>query len=316
MGIFKTFWKAKEMARITFFLLCAILFFPFYALEQSEEQDKYVDTERQRTTYQRDRNFSLRHRWYCAPPNSIVIHEELEDESPTHNQVFSRRDAMNAWSQSSESKLIERRERTQKNTSKRQKASIRYPDPIKFPDIKPPKIDLKPWEINPPDIDIDPNKWKARWEFIQKLVFLFFICFFLFILYRILNKIKAKNTAIHAPIDLEWNPNRVSKSKLEQQLEDAQLNNNYRECVRIHYLFVLKALIDVSLINWQPEKTNRDYLVEMRHKVATDEFEKCIHIFELVWYGEYQISLQHYQRLQPVFENYTHKLTSTITTTL
>ncbi|UOQ72023.1 DUF4129 domain-containing protein [Hymenobacter cellulosilyticus] len=78
-------------------------------------------------------------------------------------------------------------------------------------------------------------------------------------------------------------------------LTEAEAVGNYRLAVRLGYLFVLKQLTDQGLIQWQPDKTNHDYLQELKAGQLRPAFRELTQQFEYVWYGEQQdLPLSHY----------------------
>ncbi|MEI7487385.1 MAG: hypothetical protein WCJ72_08235 [Chryseobacterium sp.] len=52
---------------------------------------------------------------------------------------------------------------------------------------------------------------------------------------------------------------------------------------------MLKKLSDKKSINWNPEKTNKDYVTELKVPNLKNEFSNLSYIFEYVWYGEFSI---------------------------
>ncbi|TGE23032.1 DUF4129 domain-containing protein [Hymenobacter metallicola] len=69
-------------------------------------------------------------------------------------------------------------------------------------------------------------------------------------------------------------------------LAEAEATGNYRLAVRLGYLQVLKQLTDQGLIQWQPEKTNHDYVHELGASSLRPPFRELTQQFEYVWYGE------------------------------
>ncbi|SHK93695.1 protein of unknown function [Hymenobacter psychrotolerans DSM 18569] len=70
-------------------------------------------------------------------------------------------------------------------------------------------------------------------------------------------------------------------------LTAAETEGNYRLAVRLGYLHVLKQLADRSLIRWQPDKTNHDYLFELPAGPLPEAFRELTRQFDYVWYGEH-----------------------------
>ena len=69
---------------------------------------------------------------------------------------------------------------------------------------------------------------------------------------------------------------------------------DFRWAVRHQFLYVLKQLTDLKLIDWNPEKTNRDYIAEIQNPSLREEFKELVNIFDNVWYGEFDITEKYY----------------------
>lgn len=172
---------------------------------------------------------------------------------------------------------------------------VERPDPLDAPDIDAPDIDA-------PDIDIDPPTISpAVWKFI--LFLLLFVALF-FIAYLLIKNRKPSNKKVVVDVEDEWNPEVITKTELELRLEEAMLKEDYRECVRIYFTFILKELIRKGWINWKKEKTNYDYVLEMYKKENAHAFNECVRVYDLVWYGEYHINQEIFELLKPGFETY------------
>ncbi|UWX59355.1 DUF4129 domain-containing protein [Chryseobacterium oranimense] len=86
-----------------------------------------------------------------------------------------------------------------------------------------------------------------------------------------------------------------SISKFERQ-------GDFRSAVRYQFLFILKKLSDKKQISWNPEKTNRDYLMELKAEHLKNEFSALSYIFDYVWYGEFSIDEQAYQTFKNQYQ--------------
>ncbi len=99
------------------------------------------------------------------------------------------------------------------------------------------------------------------------------------------------------------NPATISKTELELRLEEAMNSGNYKECVRIYFLFAMKELINRRWIFWKKEKTNLHYIIELQGRPALSSFEHIVSIYDLVWYGDYSIDQESYEQLVPALKN-------------
>ena len=125
-------------------------------------------------------------------------------------------------------------------------------------------------------------------------VFLGYIIYMLFVNTSFSDKGKSIKTEI-----LERAPVEIPKSELEQMLEDALVNKDYRLAIRIYFIFILKDLSSKKWIVWKKEKTNSAYLSEMTKRKEYSLFNESVTIFELAWYGNYNIRQQDYLAIEP-----------------
>ena len=171
------------------------------------------------------------------------------------------------------------------------------------PNITPPEdIDIP--EIDSPDIDApDIDAPEVGGSFWKILGIIFLIILVGIIIYYILkNKQPSNPTVPFEPLEEDLNPATISKTELELRLEEAMQRGDYRECVRIYFLFAMKELIQRRWIFWKKEKTNIHYIIEMQGRNGVREFEEIVGIYDLVWYGDYVIDEEAYRRMQPVLD--------------
>lgn len=100
---------------------------------------------------------------------------------------------------------------------------------------------------------------------------------------------------------------------LEQCLHDSDLNallqralaaEDYRQATRIHFLMVIKYLSEKGALQWSQEKTNRQYVREMRDRPQAKDFQRAVSLYEYVWYGNSPISRERYEAdAAPLFDS-------------
>ena len=98
--------------------------------------------------------------------------------------------------------------------------------------------------------------------------------------------------------------------KIEENLPDVELktpiqqaiaDGNFPLAVRLYYLAIIQELSAKEIISWKREKTNFEYIREMRgHNLSTD-FRNVTQIFERVWYGDKEIDEVNFRAIQPAF---------------
>ncbi len=96
----------------------------------------------------------------------------------------------------------------------------------------------------------------------------------------------------------------LHETDLEKFLRLALADGNYAQAVRLYYLQVIKDLSARNDIRWAREKTNRDYLRDMRqHRLGAD-FRQLTFIFERVWYGNIQLRETEFRNIEPDFKRF------------
>lgn len=178
-------------------------------------------------------------------------------------------------------------------------------NPTELPDIDLPDVDLP--DVDLPDVDlpdIDPPSFGEN--FWRTMLYILLGALLIFVAYLIFRNRMRSDQKIAPAVNVEndWNPEEITKTELELKLEKAEAEQDYRSCVRIYFTFILKSLIKRRWIQWKKDKTNHHYVLEMQNQSSRSEFEKCVHIYELVWYGKYQIDEKIYRTVLPTLNNY------------
>lgn len=96
----------------------------------------------------------------------------------------------------------------------------------------------------------------------------------------------------------------IHEIDFDEQLDKAVQDGNYRLAVRLLYLKTLKRLSDRDMINWQPDKTNQTYVLELQNENHRKEFAELTYRFEYVWYGEFFIDKQHFEPIAQSFQQF------------
>jgi hypothetical protein len=91
-------------------------------------------------------------------------------------------------------------------------------------------------------------------------------------------------------------------------IAEAEREGHYREAIRFHFLRSLKRMSDSGVIRWNRNKTNVDYAMELSGHPLAGSFEQVRRIYEYAWYGEFVVSAEDYQALQPYFSGFDQKL--------
>ena len=166
------------------------------------------------------------------------------------------------------------------------------------PNIEPAEsVDIP--EFDPPrgpNVDT-PSISTGFWKVLG--IILLIVALAVLIYFIIKNRNPAGKTIPFEALVEDLNPAEISKTELELRLEEATAAGNYKECVRIYFLFAMKELIQRRWIFWKREKTNMHYIIEVQGQAISREFEQIVSIYDLVWYGDYTIDSNSYQVIEP-----------------
>lgn len=91
-------------------------------------------------------------------------------------------------------------------------------------------------------------------------------------------------------------------NELDALLAKSIAEGNYREAVRIYFIYIIKILREKGWIQWEKRKTNTAYLFEMRERREFLDFSQITLIFEIIWYGHREIDQHQFEKIKPQFE--------------
>ena len=96
----------------------------------------------------------------------------------------------------------------------------------------------------------------------------------------------------------------IKEADLDQLINDAIGQNDYRLAIRYFYLKSLKLLIDNNLIKWHADKTNHDYVNEIYNPMLRKVFNDLTGIYDYVWYGKYQPDKTGFDKIKQKFKEF------------
>ncbi len=88
---------------------------------------------------------------------------------------------------------------------------------------------------------------------------------------------------------------------IEALIREAEAKNDLRRAIRLHYLLVLRKLVDGGVLVWSPERTDQEYLKQLKDPEVRSRFAQAAGIFQWVWYGHAEVDATEYVRLKRPF---------------
>lgn len=108
-----------------------------------------------------------------------------------------------------------------------------------------------------------------------------------------------KNISANINVDAEENT-----SDPDAMIRNAIKNRNYRLAVRYLYLQTLTRLSEKKFIRVNNNKTNYEYVKELRNQKFAEEFASLTLKYEYVWYGEYPVDEKLFEQIHGSFTQF------------
>src|SRR5690606_749509 len=97
---------------------------------------------------------------------------------------------------------------------------------------------------------------------------------------------------------IEENIDRIDFNELTQK---AKQENNLRKAIRYYYLWLLKNWSQNELIQYEPNKTTKQYLKEIAVDANKTAFQYVSYIYDNVWYGYHDIPKSDFLKIEEHF---------------
>lgn len=94
----------------------------------------------------------------------------------------------------------------------------------------------------------------------------------------------------------------IHNNNFEFLINRAKSEQDYRKAIRYYYLWVLQKLTDRNLIKWHKDKTDFDYLEELKNHLIKDDFSKNTYIYDHIWYGNFEMNPKEFELAESIFQ--------------
>jgi len=82
----------------------------------------------------------------------------------------------------------------------------------------------------------------------------------------------------------------VRSQDISSLIDSAIRAGNYRLAVRYYYLQLLKHLDNKGLIDYEFQKTNAEYLAEIKDDSYKPKVKRLMRLYDFIWYGSFSVS--------------------------
>ena len=132
------------------------------------------------------------------------------------------------------------------------------------------------------------------------------LAFLVFLLIRFFLKVNSQNVISatqNSPLVEFTEEERIIKQEdIKALINDAIKQKNFRLAIRYYYLLTLKYLTEKQHIEWEQQKTNNDYITEIKKDTLRSGFKDLTLIYDYVWYGEFAIDEMRFNALRSSFD--------------
>ncbi len=112
----------------------------------------------------------------------------------------------------------------------------------------------------------------------------------------------------NAKIDTQTIAEHIHEFDLPALIQQAIVQKDFSVATRLYYLLTIKTLSDKNLIQWKKDKTNRNYLNELKGFDIKNQFSQLTNIFERVWYGEVAVNEAIFGEIEGQFKGFNNNI--------
>jgi len=94
----------------------------------------------------------------------------------------------------------------------------------------------------------------------------------------------------------------IKNEDLSVLIQKAIGQKNYRLAIRYYYLLILQKLSKHEIIDWQQQKTNEDYIKEIKEELLKNKFASSTYLYDFVWYGNFAINEPEFAKAEAAFD--------------
>ncbi len=151
-------------------------------------------------------------------------------------------------------------------------------------------------------IDVDPGLYKT----IEILIYVILIIIAVYIITKLFlntqtSSFFGKQSKDLAPI-ISFEEDHIEQINLDELINNALLQPDYRLAIRYMYLKALKNLSLKNLINWHFDKTNYDYQNELKTLQLKQYFSSVSYLYDHIWYGEFGLDEESFKKAKNQFD--------------
>lgn len=141
---------------------------------------------------------------------------------------------------------------------------------------------------------------------VRTITYILLIAFFLFVIYRIIivNNLFLFTSSKKIRTDDGEEEEDILDENLDDKINKAIRDKDYRSAIRFQYLKGLRLLSDRGWIRYHAQSTNHDYVYQVSQHPVAGDFRFLTQVYDYVWYGEFALNDEQFTKLQTDFKRF------------
>ncbi|MFV0150504.1 hypothetical protein OBK20_12375 [Empedobacter falsenii] len=148
------------------------------------------------------------------------------------------------------------------------------------------------------------------WEIIFYFTIGLFLIFIAFRVYKNGGIMKKNAKKIYDESDFNLIEENLVNVNLDSLINKAENEENYALAIRYLHYQNLQNLDKKGWIEWNPKKTNQQFINQIKDEKAQRTFSQNTKIFNQVWFGEFQLDANKYTEFKSIFNQFNQYLAS------
>jgi hypothetical protein len=103
-------------------------------------------------------------------------------------------------------------------------------------------------------------------------------------------------------------PEDITTVGFDQLVQKAKADGNYRLAIRWLFLQLLKDMNAKDLLQYSKDKTNMDYLMEIKETRHRTAFSKAAFYFDYAWFGHFEVNEDQYNQVESEIRSLTQTI--------
>lgn len=120
---------------------------------------------------------------------------------------------------------------------------------------------------------------------------------------------RKKNKVLQTIGDEELATEDIFAINYQKEIDKAEANRNYRLAIRLMFLRLLKDMAEKNIIQYQQDRTNLDYLLQLHPTGYYNNFFRITRNYEYSWYGQFEVGEDAYRIIRNDFNQFDRQLT-------